>query len=55
MDIQNSKAGKWSLRNFERRKQEFVFPDLNEKPVQHISIKYSHPEWMVKRWLKELG
>jgi 16S rRNA (cytosine967-C5)-methyltransferase len=43
------------LRNFERRKQEFVFPDLNEKPVQHISIKYSHPEWMVKRWLKEFG
>lgn len=43
------------LRNFERRKQEFVFPDFNEKPLQHISIKYSHPEWMVKNWLKEFG
>lgn len=43
------------LRNFERRKEEFVFPDLKEKPIQHISLKYSHPEWMIKRWIDEFG
>jgi len=43
------------LRNFERRKKEFVFPDLKEKPVEHISLKYSHPEWMVKSWIEQFG
>jgi 16S rRNA (cytosine967-C5)-methyltransferase len=43
------------LRNFERKKRNFKFPDLKEKTVEHISLKYSHPEWMVKRWLKEFG
>ena len=43
------------LRNFERKKQEFEFPDLLQKPVAHISLKYSHPEWMVESWIKQFG
>ncbi len=27
------------------------YPDLEKEPVRHISVVYSHPEWMVRRWL----
>ena len=30
-------------------------PDPVDDPVLHISVKYSHPEWLVKRWLRRLG
>ncbi|NLJ77297.1 MAG: 16S rRNA (cytosine(967)-C(5))-methyltransferase RsmB [Peptococcaceae bacterium] len=43
------------LRNILRRKGEITFPPLAEDPVGHIAIKYSHPTWMVERWLKEFG
>ncbi len=43
------------LRNFERRKPELQnkiesFPD-----AKRISIKYSHPEWLITRWIKRFG
>lgn len=31
------------------------FPALNEDPAGHVSIVYSHPEWMVRRWIKRYG
>ncbi|MHB8156753.1 MAG: 16S rRNA (cytosine(967)-C(5))-methyltransferase RsmB, partial [Desulfocucumaceae bacterium] len=43
------------LRNVLRKKDEIVFPSLESDPVQHISLKYSHPAWLVQRWIKELG
>lgn len=43
------------LRNFLRKIAEIKFPDINKEPVQSISIVYSHPEWMVSRWLKNYG
>ncbi len=43
------------LRNIARQKDQIVFPDLEEDPVDHISLKYSHPTWMVERWLTEFG
>lgn len=43
------------LRNIIRHRQEIVFPSLEEDPVGHISLKYSHPTWMVERWLDEFG
>jgi 16S rRNA (cytosine967-C5)-methyltransferase len=39
------------LRNFIRKRSEITFPDIEGDPVSAISIKYSHPEWMVERWL----
>lgn len=30
-------------------------PPLAEDPVRHISIRYSHPEWLVSRWVKRYG
>lgn len=43
------------LRNILRRSDEIIFPSLDADPVGHISIKYSHPEWLVKRWIEQMG
>lgn len=43
------------LRGISRRLSEIKFPGLADDPVAHISIKYSHPTWMVERWLNEFG
>lgn len=43
------------LRNVVRSLPDIAFPDPEKEPVQHIAVKYSHPEWLVKRWLKEYG
>lgn len=43
------------LRNIARRKNSISFPDSNEDPVKFIALKYSHPDWMVRRWLDMLG
>ncbi len=37
------------------RERNVKYPDINKKPVEHISAKYSHPEWMIKRWLERFG
>ncbi len=28
------------------------FPELGKDPVKHISVVYSHPPWLVRRWLR---
>ncbi|MDD3012721.1 MAG: 16S rRNA (cytosine(967)-C(5))-methyltransferase RsmB [Candidatus Gastranaerophilales bacterium] len=43
------------LRNFIRKRPEITFPDIEKDPVSAISIKYSHPEWLVERWLHNYG
>lgn len=43
------------LRNFLRKHNSINFPDINKFPQKHISIKYSHPEWMVGRWIETYG
>lgn len=43
------------LRSILRGREEISFPRLEEDPVGHISLRYSHPEWLVKRWIAELG
>jgi 16S rRNA (cytosine967-C5)-methyltransferase len=30
-------------------------PDAGRDPILHLSVKYSHPEWLVRRWLHRLG
>jgi len=34
---------------------DFAWPDKNKQPWRYLSIRYSHPEWLVKRWLKRWG
>jgi 16S rRNA (cytosine967-C5)-methyltransferase len=42
------------LRNILRNKEEFNKIEVNDN-IKKLSIKYSHPEWFVKKYLKEYG
>lgn len=43
------------LRNINRNRESIKYPDKNNEPVQYLSVKYSHPEWLVKLWLDRFG
>lgn len=43
------------LRNVARSKNKIVYPDRNKDLISYLSIKYSHPDWMVKKWLDRFG
>lgn len=43
------------LRNIIRNIDGIRYPDPNEDYVQYLSVMYSHPHWMVKRWVKRFG
>jgi 16S rRNA (cytosine967-C5)-methyltransferase len=40
------------LRAYLRNRDGISFPDLEKDPVKHISVVYSHPPWLIRRWLK---
>jgi 16S rRNA (cytosine967-C5)-methyltransferase len=42
------------LRNLDRRRNEIKEPAPQE-PAKRLSILYSHPEWLVRRWLNRFG
>ncbi|MTI69939.1 MAG: 16S rRNA (cytosine(967)-C(5))-methyltransferase RsmB [Firmicutes bacterium] len=42
------------LRSIARNKEKIKEPKITNK-LKYLSIKYSHPEWMVKKWLNEFG
>ncbi len=37
------------------RAETIQLPDPTQDPILHLSVKYSHPEWLVTRWLARLG
>jgi len=43
------------LRNIIRNKEALRYPDPDEDLIAFLSIYYSHPVWMVKRWLSRYG
>lgn len=43
------------LRNIIRSKESIRYPDPNEDIVGYLSAYFSHPSWMVKRWLNRFG
>lgn len=43
------------LRAIDRGRNDITYPDISVDPVRHISVKYSHPEWLVRRFISELG
>ncbi|MCL0067439.1 16S rRNA (cytosine(967)-C(5))-methyltransferase RsmB [Peptococcaceae bacterium] len=43
------------LRNLVREIDNIEFPDINCDPATHISLKYSHPSWLVQKWLEDYG
>ena len=40
------------LRNIIRSIQSIHYPKIEDDPVQYLSVYYSHPQWMVRRWSK---
>lgn len=43
------------LRTFIREKDKIELPDAKRHPSTYLSILYSHPEWMVERWIDQFG
>ncbi|MFH0811530.1 MAG: 16S rRNA (cytosine(967)-C(5))-methyltransferase RsmB [Pseudomonadota bacterium] len=43
------------LRTVERKREAIRFPSFEENPAQAIAIRYSHPVWLVEKWLHQLG
>ncbi len=43
------------LRNICRNKDDFSFPDPKKDPIGYLSTFFSYPEWLVKKWTRELG
>ena len=43
------------LRSFLRKKEEIPCPEIDQDPALHLSVTYSHPLWLVRRWIEEMG
>ncbi|MBD3184239.1 16S rRNA (cytosine(967)-C(5))-methyltransferase RsmB [Candidatus Poribacteria bacterium] len=43
------------LRRISREIDNLKYPPIDTYPVNHISVKYSHPKWLVKRWVNRYG
>lgn len=43
------------LRSIQRKKTELPYPSLKTHPIEHISICFSYPKWLVKRWIRTHG
>ena len=42
------------LRNLDRKRETIIYPGA-ENPVRRLSVLYSHPEWLVRRWTLRFG
>lgn len=43
------------LRNIIRNADKIPYPDIKKNPAKYIAVRYSHPEWMVQRWVDRYG
>jgi len=43
------------LREICRRKDQIAFPDPVKEWVAYLSVYYSYPQWLVRKWIRELG
>jgi len=43
------------LRGIAEQRKEISYPDLQTDPLHHIATLYSHPLWMVRRWVDQWG
>jgi 16S rRNA (cytosine967-C5)-methyltransferase len=43
------------LRRLEREQASLTYPDPTEDPVGYLATYYSHPAWLVARWLSRFG
>ncbi|KGK90473.1 16S rRNA methyltransferase [Desulfosporosinus sp. HMP52] len=43
------------LRKVMEKGWDIPWPDLKREPARYLSVRYSHPEWLIQRWLKRWG
>lgn len=43
------------LRSFLRLEGKWPWPDAQKEPIKYLSVTYSHPTWLVERWLDLYG
>lgn len=43
------------LRTIARNKENIKYPDKEKELMKYLSIRYSHPEWMVESWNRRYG
>ena len=43
------------LRNISRNIDNIRYPEISEDPAYYLSVMYSHPRWMVRRWIERFG
>lgn len=43
------------LRNISRNIENVRYPEKSDDVIYYFSIIYSHPKWMIKRWIDRLG
>lgn len=43
------------LRNISRSKESIKYPDKEKEPIKYLSIYYSHPEWIIEKWMADYG
>ena len=43
------------LRNLLRKRGELIFPTEEQNELEHLSLEYYHPKWMLRRWLGVFG
>lgn len=43
------------LRNAARQPNKASYPDRDKNPLEYLSLKFFHPEWLVARWLNRFG
>jgi len=43
------------LRNVIRKSANINWPDIKSDPINYISVFYSFPEWLVRRWINRFG
>ena len=43
------------LRNYLRHGESILFPHSEKNPAQYIAAFYSHPLWLVRKWIKLFG
>lgn len=43
------------LRSVLRKKEALVYPDGKKEPDLYLSVVQSHPLWLIKRWINEMG
>lgn len=43
------------LRNYLRHPDSIHYPDRKKEPVHYLAVTQSHPEWLVRKWIDQIG